>query len=338
MRIMAIMKRIVQQFIHDKRSLALLFIVPLFALTLLWIVLDIDNYEPTIALTDVPDKLHKALIEEEIQIELMDAEAAEHALKQDEVDAHLSMIDQTLSIQMEGSNPNATKMIQQVFQKASQEMNADKMDVDVSYLHGSDDLKTFDNSGPALIGLFVFFFVFLLSGVTFLRERTQGTLERILATPLKRWEIVIGYLAGFGIFIVIQSVVIVLYTIYVLGMYIEGSIMSVLVVTVLLAFMAQSLGTLLSAFAKNEFQMIQFVPLVIVPQVFFSGIFPTEQVAWINIISKIMPLTYGSDALKEIMLRGEQLSAVYVDMGIMILFFVVFLVLNTLALKRHRKI
>lgn len=338
MRILAIMKRIVQQFMHDKRSLALLIIAPLFALTLLWIVLDIKHYEPSIALTDVPDMFKKALEDEDIYLSIMNNEQAQKALEKNEIDAHIHFSDQTLNIDMEGSDPTAAKMVQQAVSKASQNVSQQKIDTNITFLHGSEDLKTFDNSGPALIGLFVFFFVFLLSGVTFLRERTQGTLERLLATPLKRWEIVAGYLGGFGIFIVIQSIVIVLYTIYVLNMYMEGSIFSVLVVTCLLALMAQSLGTFLSAFAKNEFQMIQFVPLVIVPQVFFSGIFPTQQVEWINIISKIMPLTYGSNALKQMMLRGESLSAVYIDMIIMFGFFILFLLLNVLALKKHRKI
>ncbi|MUV37764.1 Inner membrane transport permease [Lentibacillus sp. JNUCC-1] len=338
MKIWSIMKRVVQQFVNDKRSLALLVVAPLFVLTLLWVVLDIEKYEPTILLTDVPDQLTDALKKEDATLETMSIDKAETALKANEADAHIRLTDGELQITMEGSNPTATKRVQQVLSQGMQTLNPKATDTEVNFLHGSDDLKAFDNSGPALVGLFVFFFVFLLSGVTFLRERTQNTLERLLATPLKRWEIVLGYLGGFGIFIVIQSVLIVLYAVYALGMYMEGSIISVLVITILLALVAQSLGTLLSAFAKNEFQMIQFIPIVIVPQVFFSGIFSTEQVDWIHVISKVMPLTYGSDALKAIMLRGQGMGDSLLEIGVLIGFFVVFLTLNITALKKHRRI
>lgn len=237
----------------------------------------------------------------------MDNKEAEDALEKEDADAYIRVNEKALHVTLEGSNPNATKRVQQVLNQASKQLHSNTLESEVHYLHGSDDLELFDNSGPALIGFFVFFFVFLLSGVTFLRERTQNTLDRLLATPLKRGEIVLAYLGGFGIFIVFQSIFVVLYAIYVLGMYMEGSIFNVLVIILILVLVVQTLDTLISAFAKNEFQMIQFIPIINVPQVFFSGIFQTEQVTWIHVISKIMPLTYGGDALKEIMLRGKRI-------------------------------
>ncbi|WP_106496111.1 ABC transporter permease [Lentibacillus sp. Marseille-P4043] len=338
MRIRAIIKRIFQQFIQDKRSLALLFIAPLFVLTLLWVVLDMDQYEPTIAVTSVPDKLQTILEDEDASVEQMDGEKAAKALEDNTIDAHLTWEGKQPEITMEGSDPAATKAVQQLLNQASKQMNPNAIDLDVHFLHGSSDLQLFDNIGPVLIGLFVFFFVFLLSGVSFLRERTQGTLERLLATPLKRWEIVAGYMGGFGIFIILQSIIIAVYSIYVLDMYMAGSIFAVLVIAFLLAIAAQSLGTLMSAYAKNEFQMIQFIPIIVVPQVFFSGIFHTEQVGWINAIGKIMPLTYGGDALKEIMIRGQGLTTVMLDISVLIGFSLVFILLNIVALKRHRKL
>ncbi|MGY0691279.1 ABC transporter permease [Virgibacillus sp. FSP13] len=338
MRIRAIVKRIFQQFIQDKRSLALLFIAPLFVLTLLWVVLDMDQYEPTIAVTGVPDRIQTILEDEDATIEQMNKEEAGEALENKTIDAHLTWEGKQAEITMEGSDPTATKAVQQLLSQASKQMNPNALDLDVQFLHGSSDLQLFDNIGPVLIGLFVFFFVFLLSGVSFLRERTQGTLERLLATPLKRWEIVTGYMGGFGIFIILQSIIIAVYSIYVLDMYMAGSIFAVLVIAFLLAIAAQSLGTLLSAYAKNEFQMIQFIPIVVVPQVFFSGVFHTDQVGWIDTIGKIMPLTYGGDALKEIMIRGQGLTSVMGDIWVLIGFSLVFVLLNIVALKRHRKL
>ena len=134
-------------------------------------------------------------------------------------------------------------------------------------------MELFDNFGPVLIGFFVFFFVFLIAGVSFLRERTGGTLERLLATPLRRFEIVAGYIIGFGLFTTLQASLIAWFAVDILDMMMEGSFLYVLFITFLLAMTALTLGTLLSAFANNELQMMQFIPLVVVPQIFFSGLF-----------------------------------------------------------------
>src|SRR5690606_14901045 len=136
---------------------------------------------------------------------------------------------------------------------------------------------------PVLIGLFAFFFVFLIAGISFLKERTSGTLERLLASPLKRWEIVAGYTVGFGIFTSLQAILIAGFTIKVLGSYMAGSFACVVLVMLLLSLTALSFGTFLSAFASTEFQMIQFIPIVIVPQVFFSGLFDLESISpWLG--------------------------------------------------------
>ncbi|MGM8364819.1 ABC transporter permease [Virgibacillus sp. W0181] len=336
MRIRAIIKRIVQQFIRDKRSIALMMIAPLLVMTLLWLVLDLDPYEPVIAVTDVPNQLETALENQDSSIKTLTKNEAENALKNGTVDAHVMVDNSTLNIMMEGSDPTATSAVQKVMNGAADQMNPSPFSRDIDFFHGSSDLNLFDQTGPVLIGYFVFFFVFLIGGVSFLRERTQGTLERLLATPLKRWEIVVGYLSGFGIFIIIQSIIIAGFSIYVLDLYMSGSFIAVLVITFLLAITALSLGTLLSAFSKNEFQMIQFIPVVIIPQVFFAGLFHVESIAWINAIGKVMPLTYGANALKEIMIRGQDLSYVMLDIAVLMGFSFLFILLNIIALKRHR--
>jgi ABC-2 type transport system permease protein len=190
-----------------------------------------------------------------------------------------------------------------------------------------------------LIGFFIFFFVFLIAGVSFLRERTGGTLERLLATPLRRWEIVAGYVIGFGLFTTIQASLISWFSIKALGIMMEGSFFHVLLITFLLAMTALTLGTLLSAFAGSELQMIQFIPLVVVPQVFLSGLFNLETIpAWLRSFSTVMPLTYGADALREIMIRGKGWSAIWTDVYVLLAFSLSFMILNVFALKKHRKL
>ncbi|WP_256244594.1 ABC transporter permease [Alkalibacterium sp. 20] len=151
-------------------------------------------------------------------------------------------------------------------------------------------MRHFDYFGPVLLGFFVFFFVFLISGVSFLRERTRGTLERLLSSPLRKWEIVIGYVIGFGLFTVIQSTIISAYSIYVLGMMMQGNFFYVLLIKLCLSFTALTLGMLLSSFAQNELQMIQFIPVVVVPQLFFSGLFNLEAISgWVSWIGPLTP-------------------------------------------------
>ncbi|GBG12319.1 ABC transporter permease [Paenibacillus agaridevorans] len=209
----------------------------------------------------------------------------------------------------------------------------------IEYLHGGPAMTTFDSLGPVFIGVFAFFFVFLIAGVSFLKERTSGTLERLLATPLRRWEIVAGYIFGFGLFTGIQAVLIALYSVHVLGLMMDGSIWYVLLVMLLLSATALSLGTFLSAFAHTEFQMIQFIPLVIVPQIFFSGLFDLESMSpWLRWLSHLMPLTYGADALRGVMLRGEGWSGIAGDVLVLAGLSLLFMGANVLALRKHRKI
>lgn len=200
-------------------------------------------------------------------------------------------------------------------------------------------MTMFDSVAPMLMGFFVFFFVFLLAGVSFLRERISGTLDRILATPLKRKEIVYGYFLGFGVFVAIQTLIIQLFMVYGLKINIMGSFWTVLLINLLLASGSLALGTLLSTFAKNEFQLFQFIPIVIVPQVLFSGIFDLRKAPDIIIIlSKVFPMTYGAEALKDVVIRGKGFLGIKLDLFILLLYAVAFLWLNILALKKYRKI
>jgi len=210
--------------------------------------------------------------------------------------------------------------------------------MEIRYLYGDAETNFFDVLSPILVGFFVFFFVFLIAGIGLLRERTTGTLERLMSTPIRRGEVLAGYLAGYGLFAVVQTVIVVLYAIHVLDLTLAGSIWNVLLVNLLLALVALSLGILLSTFASSEFQMVQFIPLVIVPQVFFAGIFPMEGMAeWLQILGRIMPLYYGADALQGVMYRGEGIGDVYGDLLTLCVFAALFIALNVKALKKYRK-
>ena len=185
----------------------------------------------------------------------------------------------------------------------------------------------------------MFFFVFLISGIALLRERTSGTLERLLATPVKRSEIVMGYLVGYGLFAILQTFIIVFFSIYVLDLQILGSLLWVIMTNILIALTALSVGIFVSTFASSEFQMVQFIPLIVIPQVFFSGLIPLDTMAdWVRDLAYIFPLSYAGNALTNIMIKGQGWENIWPDLAVLVLFIALFTILNIIGLKRYRKV
>jgi ABC-2 type transport system permease protein len=340
MRIRALAFRIIRQFLRDKRSLAMMFIAPILILTLMSFIFNGNTYKPEIAVVQAPDILLSHLQENGAVVHKYTDLEAQSALAEGNIDAVISFNGSTPHIKLEGSDPATNRAVIMLLQRIVQEMNSDMsaVQLNITYLHGSAEMSSFDNFGPVLVGVFAFFFVFLLSGVSFLRERTGGTLERLLATPIRRYEIVIGYLLGFGLFAMIQSVIIAWYSISVLGLILEGSFWLVLLSTLALAMTALTLGTFISAYANNEFQMVQFRPILIVPQVFFSGLFNMDTMAdWLRWLSYLMPLSYGADAMRGVMVRGEGWSDIAMDIYILLGLSLIFIIANIYALRKHRR-
>ncbi len=343
MRVRAITLRILQQFIHDKRTMALMFIAPLLVLSLMSLVFNGDAYEPKIGVSGGAAPFTRALeAQNATVIAYESADLGKAALQESDLDALITLNGTTPEVMLEGSNPAANRAVMLALTAATRNLQSaageGQIQPKFSYLYGAEDMKTIDRFGPIMIGVFVFFFVFLIAGVSFLRERTTGTLERLLSTPLKRWEIVLGYVCGFGIFTVFQALLISWFSIQVLGIMMTGSFGYVLLMTLLLSMSALTLGTLLSAYAANELQMIQFIPLIIVPQIFLSGLFPMDTLPlWLQRVGLATPIYYGSEALMNIMIRGKGWSAIALDVYALIGFSLLFMLLNVLALRKHRK-
>ncbi|PEK58791.1 ABC transporter permease [Bacillus wiedmannii] len=339
MRVTGVIIRIIRQFFRDKRSLAMMFGAPMLLLWLLSLVFTQKDYVPHIAVVDVPAPIVKTMKTQEASIYEYGKEKAISELEQQKVDAVIYLENGKMNLLLEGSDSSKNRAVLQVLQKSSEKNDVSVMKPEVNYLHGSKDFTMFDGLSPVLIGFFTFFFVFILSGVSFVRERLSGTLERLLSTPVRRWEIVVGYIIGFGIFAFIQSIIIVNFSVYILDLYVAGSIWLTLLITCMLSLTALTLGTFLSAYANNEFQMIQFIPLVIVPQIFFSGLFPIESMnKWLQILGKLFPLTYGADAMRQVMIRNQGFTEIALDLTVLLLFSLLFAIGNVFALKKHRKI
>lgn len=342
MRIWALTLRIIRQFLKDKRTLALMLIAPLLVLTLMKFVFEGQAVTPIVGTVDLPAPVAAVLEQAGAEVVAYEDEAqAGQDLAAAKLDAVISMNGGQPQILLEGSSPTKNRNVMTAAQKALRAIGsaAAVPQPEVAYLHGSEDLNIFDYYGSVLVGFFSFFFVFLIAGVSFLRERTTGTLQRLLATPLKRWEVVVGYLLGFGLFTLLQATLIGWYSTRVLGIALEGSLLLVLLMNLLLAIAALTLGTLLSAFAQNEFQMFQFIPLVVIPQIFFCGLIEMETMPeWLQTVGQILPLYYGADALRGIMLRGEGWSDIWTDAMALIGFSLLFAIVNVLALRKHRRI
>lgn len=351
MRTVAVIKRICQEMLRDKRTLTLLFVVPLIILSLMYFLFNGNTVDPKLGVVNIDNNLVKIL--EEANINVKNYEQVDRELiVEEKLDGLLELKDEKWVLTLQNSDPSIAKALQMKvnqsvsFQAQSKVLNPNtaplaiqKKVIDTKYIYGNSETSFFDVLSPVLVGFFVFFFVFLISGIGLLKERTTGTLERLMSTPIRRGEIVTAYLVGFGIFAVIQTVIVVLFSINVLDMVLVGSVWNVILINLLLALVALSLGTLLSTFATSEFQMVQFIPIAVIPQVFFAGIFPLEGMAnWLQSIGKIMPIYYAADALKGVMYKGLGLKDISGDLFVLVVFATIFIILNIFALKKYRSL
>ena len=213
-----------------------------------------------------------------------------------------------------------------------------------------DPVTTF---APAIVAFFAYFFVYILTGVSFLRERTGGTLERLMATPVTRGEVVLGYTLGFGLFATIQVAVLMLWalgSLHVgalgplpafsigLGIAANGSPILAFLVVVLLAVGAVSLGIFLSTFARTELQVIQFIPIVLAPQFLLSGVlFPVSSLpSLLQPLVAMMPLNYAVDGLRQVFIRGADLGvpALQLDLAVLGVVAAFFATIAALTIRR----
>jgi ABC-2 type transport system permease protein len=210
------------------------------------------------------------------------------------------------------------------------------VNVDSSVIYG-DGFTMLDLFAPYLLGIIAFAFIFIFTGVTFLRERSFGTFERLLVSPITRSEIILGYMLGFSVFAIIQSMIILLFAIFVLNVKIIGDIYSVVALQLLITLVSVNLGIFCSSFAKNELQAVQFIPLLILPQIFLDGMFwPISTLPnYLQVVSYLMPLTYANDALQNIMVRGLGIRDVWMDIVVLLAFAVVMVALSALSLNKR---
>jgi ABC-2 type transport system permease protein len=200
-----------------------------------------------------------------------------------------------------------------------------------------DDEKLFDRIGPMLLGIFPFVIMFLVTSIGTLRERTGGTLERLMTTPLGKLDLLLGYALAFGLTALAQVGLILTISLTWLGLDVDGPIWGLVLVALLDALLGVALGLFGSAFAKTEFQAVQLLPLVVLPQLLLCGLFtPRDSMQPVlSAISDVLPLSYAVDGMKEITERAGVSGDLVRDMVIIAGCTLAALVLGAATLPRR---
>ncbi len=201
-----------------------------------------------------------------------------------------------------------------------------------------DDLpgNTFDRLGPALLAMFPFIVMFLVTSVTTLRERSGGTLERLLAMPMGKLDFLFGYALAFGLVAAVQSALAVVLSVGLLDLTIEGPVWLLTVVAIVDAVLGSALGLFVSAFARTEFQAVQFMPALVIPQILLCGLF-VPRVAlpgFLETVSDVLPLSYAVDAMQHLT-RTTSTGEVWSDLAIVAAYAVAGLALGAGTLSRR---
>ncbi len=199
MRISAIVTRIMQQMRRDKRTLALLFIAPLIILSLMYFIFNSNESKMTLVVSNSPAPFIEKLKAVDVKV-VENNDYSSALLKKEQYDGWLAIKQNNINLTLLNDDPSRTKAVIMKLSQALQSEQASMINLKTEYVYGDENTAIFDIFSPMLIGFFVFFFVFLITGIALLKERTSGTLERLLATPIRRSEIVAGYMIGYGFF------------------------------------------------------------------------------------------------------------------------------------------
>lgn len=200
-----------------------------------------------------------------------------------------------------------------------------------------DRPQVFDRIGAPLLGVFPFVSMFLVTSVATLRERSSGTLERLLTMPMRKLDLLLGYALAFGAVAVVQALLVSSVAVGTLGLDVAGSMPALVAVAVVDSLLGMALGLLVSAFASTEFQAVQFLPAVVLPQLLLCGLIaPREQMAPVlEWVSHFLPLTYAVEAMEEVTTSAALTATYGRDVAVVIACTLAALVLGALTLRRR---
>ncbi len=359
---------------RDIRALWAILLVPVGTMLLLGLVMRHTSHPLTIALAVTDDKwsttttasqIEEALHTDDILTFRTDSRyAAEQALRDGKADGFV-VIDSALAADVLGGKTREVTVgvageslflsqrtlagvghalvtaSLRVFQDASGvERNADeKVEFNTTYLHGGKDYDAWDHLAPALLAFLPFVSMLTVTVVTFTAGRAQRTTERLMATALRRGELMLGKMLGYGTITPIQVGALLLIITLVLRVHFAGNLGAIFILTAVASLGALNLGMFLSSFARSEAQAMQTLPLVVVPQAVLSGVlFPLDTLPdALQAIARFLPLTYAVSALRDVMIRGDGLldPGVAVNLAVLLAFAVFFLFLAARTLEQE---
>ena len=375
MNILFVFRRIMRQFKRDPRTLALVFLAPLVIMVLFYFLF-VGGLEARIRIglrfPDPDDDLARNIVlalseQEGLDVIVLGTDDLSAELDGNRLDAAVSFppdfrsaIGKTGKLVyeavLEGSKTGMAERLDTLIEggimlgmRRMIRLPGPLLNLEVTgklaYRYGTEEFRFIDHITPAYITFFLYFVSFILTCVSFLRERSSGTLERLLVSPIGTAELVTGYLLAFFILCALQGATLLLFSVYLLGIKTSVSIWYALVPMLPTVLVGVTMGIFFSTLARNEFQVIQFVPLVIIPQALLSGIlFDIEAIPQpLRALSYAMPLTYTNDLLENILVRGKPLVELWLDflaLGGFLAFFIplCFMAANTAhgAAKRTR--
>ncbi|MGZ4184398.1 MAG: ABC transporter permease [Solirubrobacteraceae bacterium] len=195
----------------------------------------------------------------------------------------------------------------------------------------------FDQAGTPLLAIFPLTTVFLVTSIALLRERLTGTLERLMTTPLGRLDLLVGYALSFGLLATAQAVIVSAVTLGPLGLHVRGSAAVVVVLAVCVALLGLGMGLFASAFARSEFQVVQFLPLTIFPQLLLCGLLVArnQMPSWLHAVSDALPMSYAVDGMHHVARDTNASVALWGDIAIVLAFAAGALMLGALTLRRQ---
>ena len=202
----------------------------------------------------------------------------------------------------------------------------------------NDSTITFDAFAPIILGIFPFIVMFIVTSITMLRERTTGTLERLMTLPLAKLDLLLGYALAFGILAICQAALASFVTLNWLDASIQGSVGLIILIALLAGLLGMSLGLFVSAFANTEFQAVQFMPALVFPQLLTSGLFVQRDsmAKLLQWFADVMPLTYVVDAMKRVTTDSSWTAGLASDVWVIVGFSMAALVLSAATLRRSR--
>ncbi len=377
-RSLTVTKRILRDLRNDRRTLALIFLAPIFSMFVFGLafsgeirdvqvvlVNDDEGITPPIGNTtiSVSDAIISNLDYEALDIEYIDS-LNEAIGKVEDGEAYAAIFfpnhftkdlytkientsfsgNTTIKVMLDKSNINVAneiaKNVNEAVRRTMEDVGREApITVDAEEAIYGEKAEFMDFFVPGVMAFVVYLLTTLLTLISFVGERTSGTLDRLLATPLRESELVMGYAIGFSTLGITQSTLLLTVGILVFKITIVGNVVIAFVAIALLAVVCQSLGILFSSLARREAQAIQFLPFIVLPAFLLAGIFwPIEAIpSWIRPASYLVPPTYAVDACRSVMLRGWGLDKIWMDIVALLVFAFVFPMIAVWSLKRRKE-